>query len=188
VGPTIEFTSELAGELIEGSRFKPLPEPIELPSGFQGSIVAHGFSPGTDQNGNDGGVGNFPYPTDDGGGLITFVGTSRFGLGGVGVYPDTADGGPVNRYGAGTFIYDTGPSTPFAITEIAFDRGAGDASITWNSRIGRFYSIDFSEDLIVWEEVDDSIPSAGESTTYIERGISPAIRNRYYRVRAESAQ
>ena len=185
VGPTVEFTDGQTGELIGGSRFKLLDEPIELSAGFQGSIVAYGFQGATDQNGNDGGVGNFPYATDDGEGLITFVGTSRFGGGGVGTYPNSLDGGPVNRYGAGTFIYDTGPSAPFAITDVTFDREAGEASITWNSRLGRFYAIDASDDLILWGELDDSQEAQGESTTFIETGISPATRNRYYRVRAE---
>jgi hypothetical protein len=188
VGPTIEFTNTTAGELIEGSRFKPLDEPIELPSGFQGSIVAYGFTAGgTDQNGNDGGVGNFPYPTDDGDGLITFVGTTRFGAGGVGVYPDTPDGGPVNRYGAGNFIFDTGPTTPFEITNIIYDAVAGEISLTWNSRPGRFYAIDASDDLqAAWGELDDSIPATGDSTTYVERNITPGKRRRFYRVREQA--
>ena len=117
VGPTVDFTSGAPGTLIGGSRFITLGSPIELPAGFQGSIVAYGFTAGgTDQNGNDGGVGNFPYPTDDGGGLINFVGTSRFGDGGVGVYPNTPDGGPVNRYGAGNFEFEAIPEpTPIAL-------------------------------------------------------------------------
>ena len=189
VGPTVQFTESQGGSLVGGSRFKALAEPIELPPDFQGSIVAYGFTAGgTDQNGNDGNVGNFPYPTNDGDGLITFVGTSRFGAGGVGVYPNTPDGGPVNRYGAGTFVYDSGPTAPFEITDVAYDREAGEASITWNSRTGAFYSIDFSADLESWEELDDSVASEGESTTYVERGISPAVRNRYYRVRIEGAR
>ena len=111
VGPTVTFTNGDPGILVDGSTFKALAAPINLPAGFQGSIVAYGFAAGgTDQNGNAGG---FPLPefgtTDDGGGLISFVGTSRFGLGGEGVYPDTPDGGNANRYGAGTFEFNAIP-------------------------------------------------------------------------------
>jgi hypothetical protein len=123
VGPTVNFTTGSPGALVGGSRFITLGTPIDLPAGFQGSIVAYGFAGPTDQNGNDGGVGNFPYTTDDGGGLINFVGTSRFGLGGVGVYPDTPDGGPANRYGAGNFEFQAIPE-PSAIALLVGCMGA----------------------------------------------------------------
>lgn len=119
VGETVTFTSLDPGTLVEGSTFKSLDSPLLLPAGFQGSIVAYGFTAGgTDQNGNDGGVGNFPYPTDSGDDLINFVGTSRFGLGGEGVYPDTPDGGPANRYGAGNFEFDAIPEPATGILAV----------------------------------------------------------------------
>ncbi len=75
----------------------------------QYSIVADGFS-ASDPNGNTEGslVGG---PTvDTGGGLIAFTGGSRYGAGTTAlVFPTIADGGPANRYDAGTFRFNAVP-------------------------------------------------------------------------------
>src|SRR5262249_37183652 len=52
---TLTFTPRAPGVLRGGSRFLPLACPLELPAGFQGSIVASGFSE-ADRNGNVGTV------------------------------------------------------------------------------------------------------------------------------------
>lgn len=88
-----------SGELIGGHRFLPLPCPVELPAGFHGVMVADGFG-ATERNGNQPQSGN----TDNGGGAISFVGTGRY-AGAAGVFPTTIDGGPANRYRAGTFAF-----------------------------------------------------------------------------------
>jgi len=101
------FTGTL-GTLIDGSRFLTLLTPLILPSGFQGSIVAHGYS-ASDLNGNVGcnsgacGVNSVDAnPTTNSlGSAITFVGGSYYS-GATGL-PPTADTGPANRYEAGTF-------------------------------------------------------------------------------------
>lgn len=83
---------------------------FNLGAGFY-SIVAIGFG-SVDRNGNnDFGA---PAPTiNTGGGLIAFVGTSRFGAqGGVFELPTGLDGGPANRYDAGTFSYTTAVPEP----------------------------------------------------------------------------
>jgi VCBS repeat-containing protein len=98
---TLLFTPADAGTLDGGSRFKPLGAPIQLPAGFQGSVVAEGYS-GAEQNGN----GNAGRATDDGNGSVVFVGGGRYGT--AGLYPGTADGGPANRYAAGSFRFETG--------------------------------------------------------------------------------
>jgi len=61
-----------------------------------------------------------------------------------------------------------GGSSPFQITEVTLESGSLD--ITWNSRPGRFYRIEWSVDAVTWSEVDDSYPSGGESTTYSYEG------------------
>ncbi|MDE0596291.1 MAG: choice-of-anchor J domain-containing protein [Roseibacillus sp.] len=91
------------GSLEDGTRFADLTSPIALPAGFQGSIVAQGYN-GAERNGN-GGTGSTPGTTDDGGGAISFVGTSRFGPDGVFAFPTSPDGGPANRYHAGNFDF-----------------------------------------------------------------------------------
>jgi hypothetical protein len=118
----LDFTSADAGELIGGSRFKDLPEPVELPSGFHGTIVAAGYND-AELNGNQGGV-DLGMTTDSGGCVISFLGGSRFGaVASAGAFPDTMDGGPVNRYGAGTFVFERQdvPPAPNPGGGIAYD-------------------------------------------------------------------
>ncbi|MCB1126481.1 MAG: hypothetical protein KDM81_08305 [Verrucomicrobiae bacterium] len=101
---SLEFTPELPGDLVDSSRFKDLPEPLDLPAGFAGSMVAWGY--GAEENlFNTGGrpadvalLGTFD------GGSIVFVGTGRWGD--AGAFPAGADGGPANRYAAGTFYFE----------------------------------------------------------------------------------
>ena len=99
VGPTLTF-SGASDTLVNGYRVRDLANAISLSAGFQGSIVAWGYG-ANERNGNVG--SGFTAPTlNDGGGLISFVGSGRYS-GAAGVYPTTVDGGPENRYGAGTF-------------------------------------------------------------------------------------
>ena len=71
------------------------------------SVVAVGFS-AADKNGNTGVGSTPPSVTDDGGGLISFVGGGRFGSATFGL-PGSIDGGPANRYDAGTFEFEAVP-------------------------------------------------------------------------------
>jgi len=102
VGEVLSFSGD-AGDVVDGSRFLNLSTPITLANGFQGSITAQGYG----QEGN----GNFTdfSVIDDGGGLINFVGGARWG-GDVAIsLAANADGGPANRYYAGTFDYQPVP-------------------------------------------------------------------------------
>jgi hypothetical protein len=102
---TLDFTPDNEGTAMDSSFFKPLDTPIMLPAGFTGTIVASGYG-GIEQNGNTNG-GNPVWYTDDGGGLISFVGGGRFGNpSDPTAYPKSIDGGPPNRYAAGTFIFN----------------------------------------------------------------------------------
>jgi hypothetical protein len=106
---SLEFTPAEPGRLFGGSRFQALDDPIELPAGFRGTIVAEGYGPG-ERNGNQGG-GLRGYTTNDGDCRISFVGGGRFGNE-PGGYPGTVDGGPANRYGAGTFDFEGSGGPP----------------------------------------------------------------------------
>lgn len=110
------------GTLIGGSRFLDLDSPLLLSAGFQGTIVAFGYGV-NEKNGNLGITSPVAWTTDDGNGLLSFVGTARFG--GTG-YPTTVDTGPANRYAAGTFSYEaaTGP-TPVPEPSTLLLLGAG---------------------------------------------------------------
>lgn len=100
---TLDFTLDDPGTIMDGSLFKPLPSPVTLSAGFTGTIVASGYGD-AENNGNGYGNQTVKWTTDDGGGLISFVGGGRFGADPT-MYPDTPDGGPVNRYAAGTFVF-----------------------------------------------------------------------------------
>lgn len=99
---SLVFATGSTGTLVDGARFLPLVTALVLSAGFQGSIVAENYGEG-EPNANY----SWSFSTlDDGGGAISFVGSSRFGA--LGLYPITIDAGPVNRYGAGTFQFDLG--------------------------------------------------------------------------------
>jgi hypothetical protein len=102
VGEVLTFSGD-AGDVVDGSRFLSLSTPITLANGFQGSITAQGYG----QEGN----GNFTdfSAIDDGGGLINFVGGARWGGDVAITLAPNADGGPANRYYAGTFDYQAVP-------------------------------------------------------------------------------
>lgn len=86
------------GTLIGGSRFLSI-TPLVLNAGFQGTIVAFGYN-SLEQNGNTHG-GSGVSTLNNLGGRISFVGGSRYANDTL--YPTTIDGGPENRYLAGTF-------------------------------------------------------------------------------------
>ncbi len=100
----VEFTPEDPGELIGGSRFKPLPEPLRLEVGFRGTIVAEGYG-GEEQLRNT--ATDPVWTLNDGNGSVKFVGTSRWGDM-PGVYPANVDAA-VAQYAAGTFEFETTP-------------------------------------------------------------------------------
>lgn len=80
--------------------------PLVLPAGHY-SVVSL-----LDPNYNQGFLGGPTNPTsveDNGGGAISFVGSGRYD-GNLSLdFPTTIDGGPDNRYDAGTFIYNVVP-------------------------------------------------------------------------------
>jgi hypothetical protein len=69
------------------------------------SVVAWGYNRAA-QNGNAN-IGPITSVEDNDGGVISFVGLSRFGN--AGAYPTYIDSGPSNRYLAGTFTYEPVP-------------------------------------------------------------------------------
>ncbi|HRR78716.1 MAG TPA: PEP-CTERM sorting domain-containing protein [Planctomycetota bacterium] len=102
---TLSFTAADPGTLVGGSRFKNLATPLVLPTGFRGTIVAEGFGT-TDPNGNTG-VQPIGWTYNSFNGSLLFTGSGRYSTT-PGAYPSTVDGGPVNRYAAGTFNYVPG--------------------------------------------------------------------------------
>ena len=95
------------------------------------------------------------------------------------------------RVGLNEVRFFTGPGTPFVITSIVLSEeatGGGAtqpvAEIRFNSNPGGTYAVDFSFDLARWFEANDSVPSDGKTTTYIDRDQGVLARPRvYYRIR-----
>jgi hypothetical protein len=56
-------------------------------------------------------------------------------------------------------------SAPPAITDIVFDAANNQIVLTWESINGRTYVLEGSPDLRDWQELEDSIPATGQSTT-----------------------
>jgi hypothetical protein len=106
-GPSVHFTPASFGFQVNGDAFDAIPD-LLLPAGFQGSIVAF-----NDINYNSGGGPNPTSTENTGGGAISFVGGGRFGFGYS--YPTIVDGGPTNRYDAGTFQF-VGVPEPASLT------------------------------------------------------------------------
>jgi hypothetical protein len=109
-GTLYTFSTGTTGPLVGANLIVEVTPYLFLEPGHY-SVVAWGYNL-FQLNGNsgcsDGSCGITPSPVvsiqDDGDGLITFVGTARFGL--PGQYPDNTDGGPTNRYLAGTFTFE----------------------------------------------------------------------------------
>jgi hypothetical protein len=127
---SLTFAAGQTGTLIDGSRFLPLATPVVLAPGFHGTIVAEGYG-ASEPNGN---AGLQPITwTNDGGGLLQFVGSARFGFT-PGAFPTNSDSGPANRYAAGTFEFSTpasfvsGPSSVFAGQTYTLNLGLSQAS------------------------------------------------------------
>ncbi len=110
VGP---FTFSGAGDpLYNGSRIRDIAD-VSLPAGFQGSVVVEGYN-AAEMLFNSGGAAG--ESVMNGSGLINFVGSSRFGT--AGSYPGTPDGGPANRYLAGTFGFQAVPEPGSAVLAV----------------------------------------------------------------------
>src|SRR5262249_13649425 len=128
---SVAFAPGQTGTLVDGSRFLTLASPVVLPAGFHGTIVAEGYGL-TEPNGNYV-AQSITWTTDDGGGLSPLVGTPRTGFT-PGALPTNPDGGPTNRYAAGTFEFlpvqqiVTGPTDATAGQPYTLNLSLGQAS------------------------------------------------------------
>lgn len=87
-----------------------------------------------------------------------------------------------------SFTVDVPPPPPVEpdvrIVDIQYTPGADSATVTWSSEPGRNYILDWSEDLILWNEEDDSAPADANpatTTSWTQTGLS-GVKQRYYRV------
>ena len=76
----------------------------------------------------------------------------------------------------------TGGGSAMVIEGLTHDPVAGEVTLSWTSRNGGIYAIDFSDNLKDWIEFDDGIESAGDSTSFTDTMIDGVLL-RFYRVR-----
>lgn len=72
---------------------------------------------------------------------------------------------------------------PLAFTSIVYNAVERSATITWNSRPNRLYSVFFSDDLNGFEEITDNEASQGEMTSFTDTDIPEGTTRRYYVVK-----
>ncbi len=154
----VEFSAASPGAADGGSRFINLPAPLNLPVGNY-SIVAWGYSD-LEPNGNAGGVAA-AWSTCDTDGSIVFDGGGRYGSTG-GSFPGNLDGGPPNRYAAGTFKYAAGPPD---LRRTAYRVASGQAG-------GQAYGGPLGMDFVVAKSV--KVASLGVFDD-LSNGIAPGV-------------
>lgn len=164
---SLEFTPEAPGELIDSSRFKDLPEPLDLPAGFAGSMVTWGYG-AEEQLFNTGGrPEDVALLSTFDGGSIVFVGTGRWGD--AGAFPGGEDGGPANRYAAGTFYFE-----PLEMEEAVLSISLSDGVVTLDWTGGGTLESAPTATGSVWTPVEGATPGMQ---------ITPTEAAQFFRVR-----
>ena len=78
------------------------------------------------------------------------------------------------------------PGTTSSRFEIkTVERKATSVVLTWNSKEGDDFAVDYSTDMNDWLEFTDSFPSGGEQTTYEAQDPEVGLSFLYYRVRRQ---
>ncbi len=118
-------------------------------------------------------VGEFEAPAD---GILNILMQQQFG----GIDPRGTDNNPIVQ---AVIVTETGAATPLQITNLNYTPETGTSILTWNSRPGASYILEFSTDLRTpWIEVDDGIASQRDSTTYQDPNLQTGPVG-FYRIR-----
>ncbi|MCP4846976.1 MAG: LamG domain-containing protein, partial [Verrucomicrobiaceae bacterium] len=78
-----------------------------------------------------------------------------------------------------------GSPTPLMITDINANFSGANPVITisFNSKAGKIYAVDRTNDLLLWEELDDGIEGEGDSTEFVDSFLPEGTKVMFYRVR-----
>jgi hypothetical protein len=107
VGPSVHFSPTDAGTQIAGDAFKPV--------SFMLSLGDYSVVSLNDVNFNASGSPNLFQTVDTLGGKISLINGARYDYGSVFALPAISDGGPANRYDAGTFQFIPEPASTVAL-------------------------------------------------------------------------
>ena len=98
----------------------------------------------------------------------------------------TDTGTPDTAVGLNEVRFFTGNVAPLQITSLSYLAGATSAEITWNSTTGSTYLVEFSDNLLQWDEAPDgeAVPASSEETTTFTVEFDPpiAVAKRFFRV------
>ena len=125
------FDEADSGLLLNGSRYRTLSPPLDLPHGFRGTIVAVGFNSANPAGSSN---GTPPWTTKSGNGALFFTGTGRYGdLAFPDDLPANITSGPANRYAAGSFEFTQGAAAFPGVPEVRIEYPGLDQSarLSW---------------------------------------------------------
>ncbi|YCM43600.1 discoidin domain-containing protein [Verrucomicrobiaceae bacterium 227] len=98
-------------------------------------------------------------------------------------YAVTRTGGANHAISEIEYFGEVGEIAPPEISSIEFDKATNRVTLTWNSRDNKTYSLFASPDLTDFSsDIDDSIPSQGDFTTYSFVAFDPVLDKRFFRV------
>ena len=72
------------------------------------------------------------------------------------------------RYAVSGFILSRA-GAPLEFTDITVV--GNQVTLTWSSRPGKVYAVEWSNDLIEWDELDDGVDSGGDSTSFVDDAV-----------------
>ena len=75
-----------------------------------------------------------------------------------------------------------GRSAPFQITTVAINADTGEVTLTFQSSARKFYSVEFSDDLVTWLELADGVEGNDGVTQFADGDVPAGTKVRYYRV------
>ncbi len=89
---------------------------------------------------------------------------------------------PYLLYGISGVIGTTTPAADLEITSISYDQVSEQVTLTWTSSPNRTYAVFFSDDLNFDTDVDDSVVSAGDTTSLTFSNPAPGARKVFFRI------